>query len=219
VPEDAEATSVRRKSKSEMDDRTAASENEEELSTKALLARHRQGDAKAADRIFMRLLPQLYRFGRGRLPHWVRGSVDTADVVQDVSVKMLRLFDRFPADRPGDLAAYARQAFRNRVRDEIRRAQARGPLETLPEVVAQEGNDAVDLVQFQEDYSLYECALSRLNERDRRLIDARVHLGLSYKQVAELNAYESVDAARMACRRALDKLEKMVRKGKMSRPG
>jgi len=199
---------------SDMDDPVAASENEEELSTKALLERHRQGDAEAADRIFMRLLPQLYRFGRGRLPRWLRGSLDTADVVQDVSVKMLRHFDRFEAIRRGDLAAYARQAFRNRVRDEIRRAQTRGALETLPEVAAPEGRDAVHLVQLQEDYGLYESALSRLNERDRRLIDARVHLGLSYKQLAELNAYESADAARMACRRALDKLETIVRKGK-----
>lgn len=199
---------------SEMDDPAAASERGEELSTKALLERHRQGDAKAADRIFTRLLPQLYRFGRGRLPHWVRGSVDTADVVQDVSVKMLRQFDRFKGNRRGDLAAYARQAFRNRVRDEIRRAQTRGPLETLPEVAAPEGGDASDLVQLEQDYALYESALSRLDERDRRLIGARVHLGLSYKQVAELNAYQSPDAARMACRRALDKLEAIVRKEK-----
>ena len=199
---------------SDRDDPAAASKHEEEVSTKALLERHRQGDSEAADRIFVRLLPQLYRFGRGRLPHWVRGSVDTADVVQDISLKLLRHFDRFEANRRGDLAAYAREAFRNRVRDEIRRAQTRAPVETLPEVAAQEGSGAVDLVQLQEDYGLYETALARLNERDRRLIEARVHLGLSYKQVAELNAYANVDAARMACRRALDKLEAIVREGR-----
>lgn len=201
-------------SKGEKDDRSAASPKEEKLSTKSLLERHRQGHADAADRIFKRLLPQLYRFGRGRLPHFVRGAVDTADVVQDVSVKMLRLFDRFEAHRSGDLAAYARQAFRNRVRDEIRRVRTRGTPETLPEVAAPEGRDAVDLIQLQEDYAFYERALSRLPERDRRLIDARVHLGLSYKQVAELHAYPSPDAARMACRRALDRLEEVVREGR-----
>src|SRR5687767_15748686 len=91
-----------------------------------LLARARQGDAAAIERLFARHLKPLQRFARGRLPGWARDLADTDDLVQDALLQTFKRIDAFESRHPGALQAYLRQAVLNRLRDELRR-KARTP--------------------------------------------------------------------------------------------
>ena len=55
-------------------------------STVRLLERAREGDQEALAAIFAREIPLLRRWASGRLPRWVRGTVDTDDLVQDTVI-------------------------------------------------------------------------------------------------------------------------------------
>ena len=91
-----------------------------------LLARARQGDHAAIERLFARHLGPLQRFARGRLPRWARDLADTDDLVQDTLLQTFKRWTTFESRHPGALQAYLRQAVLNRLRDELRR-KARVP--------------------------------------------------------------------------------------------
>ena len=55
-----------------------------------LLQRARRGDRSAIDALFARLFPWLRQRTSGRLPRWVRGVLDTSDIVQDVFLHTMR---------------------------------------------------------------------------------------------------------------------------------
>src|SRR5262245_51260249 len=95
-------------------------------STQQLLDLVRQGDRDALERLYVRCLPPLRRWARGRLPTAARGALDTQDLVQDTVVNSLRRLDQFDSRHEGALQAYLRQAVLNRIRDEeIGRASCR----------------------------------------------------------------------------------------------
>lgn len=92
-------------------DRPAALE-----STATLLARVREGDAGARDRLCGQYLPILMRWAHGRLPPVARDLAETADLVQVTLVKALNAVDRFQPRHEGAFLAYLRTALLNVVR-------------------------------------------------------------------------------------------------------
>src|SRR4029453_6711983 len=90
-------------------------------STQQLLDLVRQGDRDALERLYVRCLPPLRRWARGRLPAAARGALDTQDLVQDTVVNSLRRLDQFDSRHEGALQADLRQAGPNRIRDEAGR--------------------------------------------------------------------------------------------------
>src|SRR5688572_16997910 len=94
---------------------------EEAESTRRLLSLARSGDRAALDDLFGRHIPALQRWASGRLPRWARGIVDTPDLVQDTVIETFKRLDTFEPRGPGALQAYLRQAFINRLRNELRR--------------------------------------------------------------------------------------------------
>jgi RNA polymerase sigma-70 factor (ECF subfamily) len=174
--------------------------------TLALLERARRGDREALDTLFAKLLPSLRRFAHGRLHRGARDVSDTADLVQQVMIGALRHLDRFEPRRRDALRAYLHQAIRNRVTDECRRKRRR-PLQ-----VATDGDDVaggispLTLLLSAEQEQRYQDALGRLRPDDRDLVVARLELGYSYAQISVATGRPSVDAARMAVRRALLRL-------------
>jgi RNA polymerase sigma-70 factor (ECF subfamily) len=185
-----------------------------DTSTESLLARHRAGDRDAADRIFHKLLPNLYRFARGRLPDWARRGLDTQDLVQEALIRVYPRLSSIEVSRPGDLGAYVRRAIENQVRDQIRSVGARGrsiPVEEAQETLASREPGPADYAELNEDYHRYLGALSRLAESDREVIIARVQLGLGHAEVAERVGLRSPDAARMSFQRAMVRLERALR--------
>jgi RNA polymerase sigma-70 factor (ECF subfamily) len=171
-----------------------------------LLQRVRSGDADALNRLFQRYLPALTRWAHGRLPHWARDAADTQDLVQETVIQTMKHLDTFRPQRAGALQAYLRQALMNRIRDELRRAHRRPPPTEIPESVPADSASPLEEAIGQEALDSYEAALAELREDEREAIIARVELGQSYAEVAEILEKPSAEAARVAVYRALLRL-------------
>ena len=146
---------------------------------------------------------------RGRLPPWVRGAVDTSDVVQDTLHHTFSRLQWFESRRSSALRAYLRRGVENRVHDELRRVARRrhGVAPPVPPVRASDdGAPQLQRLLDAEAWWRYVEGLRRLRPRDRRLIVGRAELGYSYRQLASMERLPSPDAARMALRRALVQL-------------
>ena len=142
------------------------------------------------------------------MPLWVRGVIDTSDVVQDALHKTFARFLRLEPKHVGAFRAYLRQSVDNRIRDELRRATRPEDLSVL-EVRVVASDDAAPQhrrIVDDETWARYLTGLEALTARERRLIVGRAELGYSYKQLALIEGQRSPDAARMALRRALLRL-------------
>ena len=183
--------------------------------TLALLLRARHGDREALDVLFARLLPSLRRWAHGRLQGGARGVADTADLVQQAMVGALRHLDRFEPRRRDALRAYLRQAIRNRVADELRRSQRRPPHVPVDvdDVPAPGGASPLSLLLSAEQERRFRRALATLRPEEQELVVARLELGYNYSQIAFATGRPSVDAARMAVRRALLRLAEEMGSG------
>lgn len=134
----------------------------------------RAGQSTAISRLFRRLLPDVRRWARGRLPQSAHRRVDTDDLVQEAFVNLQRHLPQIEPRGRDTLAAYLRQSIRNRIRDEIRRAG-------LVEVDGvSESSDPrpspVDEVLQREDEARYRRALGRLERGDQGLVVGRLEL-------------------------------------------
>ena len=175
-------------------------------SSQELLARARDGDRQALDRLFERYMPLLRRWAAGRLPRFVREFVDTDDMIQDTVMGTLRNVQTFVPRRDGALGAYLRQALQNRIRDEIRRVQARPRRGDLASDARDHGASPLEEALGGAALRRYEEALRRLTDEERELILSRIEMGMSYEEVALATGKPTPDAARMAVGRALVRL-------------
>ena len=173
----------------------------------ALFWRARNGDESALTLLFERYFPKLRRWASGRLPRWARDIADTADMVQETLVGTFKRLDRFEPRRKGALHAYLRQAVRNRMRDEVRRASRQPVRQDIDAtVMIDRAPSPLDLAIGDQAAQRYLGALARLRDDDQQAIVARVELGYSYDQIAVVLHRRSPDAARMLVTRALVRL-------------
>jgi RNA polymerase sigma-70 factor (ECF subfamily) len=111
----------------------------------------------------------------------------------------------------GALQAYLRQSVSNRIIDQYRRHGRRPPREEIPEDAVAAGNSPLEEAIGAEALENYERALESLREEDRQVIILKVELGLDYAEIATQLGKPSADAARMAVRRAIDRLAEAMR--------
>ncbi len=106
------------------DDPHLSTSDDPRLSTSEwhLLQRAREGSPSAIAVLFTRYSSWLRRWTHGRLPRWVRGVIDTSDLVQDSLHQTFSRLPWFEPEHAGALRAYLRRAVDNRIRDELRRA-------------------------------------------------------------------------------------------------
>jgi RNA polymerase sigma factor (sigma-70 family) len=182
-------------------------------STFYLIARVRAGDREALERLFARHLQPLQRWARGRLPKWARQLTDTDDLVQDALVQTFKRIDEFEPRRVGALQAYLRQAVLNRVRDEVRR-KGRYPVTEADLELLELESAASPLEEAigREGVERYERALARLKPAERDIIIAKVEMGYSYAELAEVFDKPSTEAARKAAQRAIVRLAEEMRR-------
>jgi RNA polymerase sigma-70 factor (ECF subfamily) len=183
------------------------------LSTARLLERARGGDDVALEALYKRYLGPLRRWARGRLPGWARGAVDTDDLVQESLLGSLRNLGGFTPERSGAFQHYLREALRNRLRDELRRAGRRPPSELADSDLRDPGLSPAEVAIGRERLERFETALASLSSADRDAVVARLELGLPYVDVAELLGKPSADAARMAVKRAIARLAHAMAEG------
>ena len=182
-------------------------------SSYVLLSRARAGDQAALEELCARYLPRLRRWAHGRLPGWARGALDTHDLVQDTLAHVVLRLSEFEPHHEAAFQAYLRQALMNRVRDEIRRAQRRPPLDPLDASRPSSERSPLEEAIGHEALERYEAALQRLNPGDREAIIVRIEMDLPYADVAQALGKPSAAAAHMAVSRALVRLVE-----EMSRP-
>lgn len=175
-----------------------------------LLALVRSGDTDALNRLIARHLPRLRQWARGRLPLWARDRGDTEDLVQETLIQTLRRLEQFEPRREGALQAYLRQAVLNRIHDALRRAHRRPTPVTLEESIEDEGTSPLEQAIGAEALARYDAALAALLPADREAIIGRIELGYDYDELAAVLGKPSVDAARMAVRRAMLKLAELM---------
>jgi RNA polymerase sigma-70 factor (ECF subfamily) len=181
--------------------------------TYSLLERAKGGDREALEVLFARHIPTLRRWASGRLPRWTRDMADTQDLVQDTVLQVFKRVEAFEPRGDGALQAYLRQAVMNRIRNELRSKGRRPSFESLDEQAPADHTSPLEAAIRQEQLDRYDAALSRLSERDRDLIVARVEVGLTYEEIAEALGKPSWNAARMATARALLHLAEELKRG------
>jgi len=185
---------------------SAGSDSQSGVTSAQLIARARQGDARAISVLMHRYGVALRRWARGRLPRWARELNDTSDIVQDALLQTIRRLDRFEDRGHGALTAYLRQAVLNRVRNEMRRVSRRPPREEDDVDVASTAPSPFEAAMTAEQEQRYKRALTELSDEERLLIVGRLECGYNYVQLARLCGRATPDAARVAVRRALLKL-------------
>jgi RNA polymerase sigma factor (sigma-70 family) len=176
-----------------------------------LLAAARGGNASALDRLFTRQVIALRRWAHGRLPQWARSVADTADLIQDALLRTLGRLDGFEPRGRHALAAYLREAVRNRIRDEHRRIARHGLPSALPESVAGSLPSPLDGAMATAMERRYREALARLSPLDRELVVAHLELDYTHEQLGCMLG-RTRDAARMALRRAIARLADQMRR-------
>jgi RNA polymerase sigma-70 factor (ECF subfamily) len=192
----------------------ASGETDQVDTTCVLLERAKDGSRDALDRLFARHIPLLRRWASGRLPRWARDIADTSDLVQETVIQTFKRVEAFEPRGEGALQAYLRQAVLNRIRSEFRRKGRKPAIEDLDQRIADDRASPLEAAIRQEQLDRYDAALSRLSERERDLIVARVEVGLTYEEIAEAMAKPSWNAARMATARALLRLAEELKRGR-----
>lgn len=193
-------------------DSRAASPGDPE-STFELIARARAGDLQAVERLFARHLRPLQRWASGRLPRWARDLADTDDLVQDTLLQTFKRIGDFEPRGVGALQAYLRQAVVNRLRDELRRKGRRPDSTDLDGLVLDAAQSPLEEAIGREAVEKYEQALHRLKPDEREAIIARVEMGYSYEELAQMLGKPTPDAARKAAQRALVRLAEEMKRG------
>jgi len=181
-------------------------------SSRQLLTRASRGDRAALGRLLARCLPALHRWAHRRLPAWARTAADTADLVQDAVLHTLRKADALHFSGRDTLAAYLRIAVRNHIRDEHRRRARRGVHEALSDRVLDPSASPHDRALAAEVDARYRAALGRMRLADRELIVAHLELDYTHDQLACMTG-RSRNAARMALRRAIERLVRQMSDG------
>lgn len=171
-----------------------------------LVIKARDGDRQAVEALLQRCLPDLRRWAHGRLPPAARGSLDTADLVQETVLHVLRRLDSFQPRHVGAMQAYLRQSVINRIRDEVRKIGRQPAPTELPDDLAADLTSPLEAVVEAEAYERYRAALSELTPREREMVVARIEVQWSLAEIAQRFGLPTADAARMAVSRALRKL-------------
>jgi RNA polymerase sigma-70 factor (ECF subfamily) len=177
-----------------------------------LLLDAKRGNQAALEKLCSRYLPRLRRWAHGRLPSSSRGLLDTDDLAQEVLYRAVGHIDTFEPRHEGAFQGYLRQMLLNRVRDEVRRVRRRPGSEPLDEDHTGHDPSPLELAIGQQALERYEAALTRLKPQERELVIARVELGFSSTEIAELFGKPTAAAAHMAVSRATVRLaEEMSR--------
>ena len=176
-----------------------------------LIARAKDGDMEALRALLQRSLPPLMRWTHGRLPSAARGSVETADLVQQAVTNMLTHLDRFePRAHVGAMQAYLRRSVLNDIRSRMRVVARRDVHQELPDDLAADQPDPLDEAIASQSFERYRTALATLNVRDRELIVARVECEWTVEEVRDHFGFNTNNAVRMALVRAMRRLRAVL---------
>lgn len=120
--------------------------------------------------------------------------------------------DTFEPRHVGAMQAYLRQSVINRIRDEMRRFGRRPASVEFPDDFASDEPSPLEQAIHNEAYARYRAAMRGLKPRERELVIARVEAQWTAAEIAEHFGFNTVDGARMAVGRAIQRLAAAMKK-------
>jgi RNA polymerase sigma factor (sigma-70 family) len=177
-----------------------------------LVIRAQDGDRGAVEALLQRSLPHLRRWAHGKLPAAARGKLDTGDLVQQTVLHLLRRLDTFQPRHVGAMQGYLRQSVMNLIRDEVRRIGRHPAPSELSQDLPSDSRSPYEEAVRAQDVDRYHLAMGTLVSRDRELIVARIEAQWTYEEIAHRFGMRTPDAARMAAKRAFDRLLERIRR-------
>jgi len=172
----------------------------------------------ALEALLHRYRPRLRRWAHRRLPPWARDLAETDDLVQDTLVKAIRNLAGFNADGEAGFQSYLRTAVGNAIRDEIRKARRRPPIEGLDPSHPSDASSPLDRAVGRLRLDRYEAALAQLAPDERDALVARLEFGFTHGELAAALGKRTPDAARKLCHKAFARLLTLMGELKPSRP-
>lgn len=187
------------------------------IDTKALLASAKEGDRRAMDELFERLMPRVrqvvaLRMGCRESELWER-----EDLVQETLVDAFQGIERFEDRREGALCHWLATLVQNNLRDHHRRRRAvkrdvgrivqrRDRTSLTDSVLGHDSTTPSRVAQAAELEVKVETALLALDEPQRRVIELRKLCELSYEEIAVELGFSSASSARSLYSRAMNAL-------------
>ncbi|MCA8962186.1 MAG: sigma-70 family RNA polymerase sigma factor [Planctomycetes bacterium] len=190
-----------------------------------LISRYARGDDSALGRLIDKHGPEVKQYIGRKLPRDVQRRVDASDIVQQMSMELFRIRERFQNQGPGAFRAmlrtmsdYLLQRAVEKERTQKRSTRREQRLDRATETAAGDpfdripGNDATPsgIVSRAEHRAQLVDAFARLPEADREIIDAIDYRGLSYPEAAE-KIGASEETLRKRHSRAIQKLRDLMR--------
>ena len=114
--------------------------------------------------------------------------------------------DTFEPRHVGAMQAYLRQSVINRIRDEMRRFVRRPVSVELPVDLSSDAPSPEEQAIHEQTYARYRAAMNGLKPRERELVIARVEAQWTTPEIAKHFEFTTVDGARMAVNRAMQRL-------------
>jgi RNA polymerase sigma factor (sigma-70 family) len=167
-----------------------------------LLHAARRGDDEARQRLYAHCVPILRRWAVARLPWPHRGINDADDIVQIALLQAWRRFDGVDFGCASNFFGYLYRILQNEVCAEMRRCNVRGTSVECDEAISDGIDPAVDEAIARERNRLLTTAMRRLDRRQRRHLDMRLRLGMSFGEIAT-HTGGSADGVRMLIARAV----------------
>jgi len=180
--------------------------------THRLLLRAHGDDQRAFTELYRRFQRPLMTWAHGRLCRQARGQNETRDLVH-ISISKAFLSVRkkeFDYRHPGAFVGFLHQILRNEVASINRQYLIRPPMQALSADHADPSTLPDRKVEDDERWALYERGLATLKQDDQLLIRLR-EMGMSHADIGE-EVDLTPNAARMAVKRAIDRLAEAIRR-------
>ena len=170
------------------------------------------GQRRFLGSVLMQLLEPLLVWTRRRMPARARRRMDSGDVVQEAVLGALQHDAELSGKHPRVVEAYVKRSIQNRIRDELRRVDKwEIPLEATLEAT-DSAETPLDSAISSENSERFWSAVERLKPDERLLLRGRVGAGESYLSLATRLGRSSADAARVATRRALLRVARLLKR-------
>ncbi len=187
------------------------------LDTPDLLDQIRNGDSEAYNELFDRYSAQLESFVRARLPSSTDNTPDVAELVQEVSIRILPFLDRIEYSGVGSFWTCLRETAlvcidevwrdaAERLAPSARGSQPSNGATNAPAAPDRSGDhtEAGQLLRSQ--LVPFESVLAGLPDRSRNAFLMRLELGLDYQSIAEECDFPTAAAARQDISRTIETL-------------
>lgn len=183
-----------------------------------LLGLFQDGRSSAGNALLQRYEARIRQWAASRIPSQARQLSGTGDVVTQVMWKLYKKLPSFQPTHDAALAAYIRKAVLNEVRTVIRSsARHHRKLEAVQRdeqpCPASPLEDAIGTEALER----FEGAFERLPGELQSLIHLRLELGFGFDEIQKALGKPSEDAARMATRRAFDRLAEEMKRDEEGR--